>query len=248
MTRGRNKGNTNIGQVYVQPVVLICFVRLASMQTGPNRAEVLKKIEHMRDRPAIKLPTLRGKILDTNGKTIAIDKADFFVYVSYKLTRLLDQRWQELAFLQQIRRGRTKEETLELAKQWTDKEIVPEIKIDAEATFSQLNLETVKQMETLAPFGAGNPRPILFCRDVELDEPARKMGGGDRHLTVKLRQGSKTIRGVAFSAGEWCDEINAAAGPIEIAFRPVINEFRGFRKVEIHLVDWRPSKKMAPVS
>ena len=125
--------------------------------------------------------------------------------------------------------------------------MVPEIRIDAEASLGQLNLETVKQMQMLAPFGAGNPRPVLFCSDVELDEPAKRMGGGDRHLTVKLRQGDKVIRGVAFSAGDWCDDLNATDGPIEIVYRPVINEFRGFRKVEVHLVDWRVAKKLAKV-
>jgi len=134
-----------------------------------------------------------------------------------------------------------------VARQWTDKEIVPEIVIDAEAALGQLNLEVVKQMEMLAPFGCGNPRPVLFCSGIELDEPARRMGGGDRHLTVKLRQGSKVIRAVAFSAGDWCDALNETDGPIEIAYRPVINEFRGFRKVEVHLVDWRPATSMATV-
>ncbi len=51
-----------------------------------------------------------------------------------------------------------------VARQWADKEIVPEIVIDAEATLGQLNLEVIKQMEMLAPFGAGNPRPVLYCR------------------------------------------------------------------------------------
>jgi single-stranded-DNA-specific exonuclease len=134
-----------------------------------------------------------------------------------------------------------------VAKQWNDKEIVPEIVIDAEATLGQLNLEVLKQMDMLAPFGAANPRPVLYCRNVELDEPARKMGGGDRHLTVNLRQGNKVIRGVAFGAGDWCDELNATEGPIEIAYRPVVNDFRGFRKVELHLVDWRPATTLAAV-
>lgn len=134
-----------------------------------------------------------------------------------------------------------------VAKQWTDKEIVPEIRIDAEASLGQLNLESVKQMNMLGPFGAGNPRPVLYCGNVELDEPAKRMGGGDRHLTAKLRQGDKVIRAVAFSSGDWCDELNATDGPIEIVYRPVINEFRGFRKVEVHLVDWRVAKKLATV-
>ena len=134
-----------------------------------------------------------------------------------------------------------------VARQWDEKEIVPEILIDAEATLGQLNLEVVNQMQMLSPFGAGNPRPVLYCGDVELDEPARPMGSGDRHLTVKLRQGGKVVRGVAFSSGDWCQQLNAVEGRIEIAYRPVINEFRGFRKVEVHLVDWRPATSLATV-
>ncbi|TWT81917.1 Single-stranded-DNA-specific exonuclease RecJ [Planctomycetes bacterium CA13] len=128
-----------------------------------------------------------------------------------------------------------------VARQWQERQVEPEIVIDAEASLGQLNLETAKHIEMLAPFGAGNPRPILFCGGIELDEPARRMGGGDRHLSVKLKQGTKTVRGVAFGAGDWCEVLNEIKGPIEIAYRPVINEFRGFRKVEIHLVDWRIS-------
>ena len=47
------------------------------------------------------------------------------------------------------------------------------------------------------------------------------------------------IRAVAFGAADWCDELNEINSSIEIAYRPVINEFRGYRNVEIHLVDWR---------
>ncbi|MEM9586024.1 MAG: single-stranded-DNA-specific exonuclease RecJ [Planctomycetota bacterium] len=129
-----------------------------------------------------------------------------------------------------------------VARQWTDKEIVPEIRIDTEASFGQLNLHTLAQIEMMAPFGAGNPRPTMLCRNITLDEPARRMGGGDRHLTVKLRQGNKVIRGVAFGSGDWCDELNECEGPIEIAYRPVVNEFRGYRKVEVQLLDWRPAQ------
>ncbi|TWT87873.1 single-stranded-DNA-specific exonuclease RecJ [Stieleria varia] len=135
-----------------------------------------------------------------------------------------------------------------VSQQWSEREIVPEIIVDAEAPIGQLNLNVVKQIEMLEPFGAGNPRPTLFCGDVTLDEPARKMGSGDRHLTVRLSQGNKKIRAVAFGAGDWCDEINACEGPIEIVYRPVINEYRGYRSVEVHIVDWRPSKRAAAVS
>lgn len=135
-----------------------------------------------------------------------------------------------------------------VTRQCDELDLTPELRIDAEAPLIQLNLNTVSQIEMMAPFGQANRRPVLCCGNVFLDEPARKMGSGDRHLTLKLRQGSKVIRGVAFGAGESCDEINAIEGPLEIAYRPVINEFRGFRKVEVHLVDWRPAKTAASVA
>ena len=134
-----------------------------------------------------------------------------------------------------------------VAKQWTEREIVPEIVIDAEAPLGQLNLETMKHMDMLAPFGAGNPRPTLCSRGVVVEGEAKLMGKTKRHLTVQLRQGSKTIRAVAFNAESWCDELNNTTEPFEIAYRPVVNEFRGYRSVEIHLVDWRPTHKPVTV-
>lgn len=129
-----------------------------------------------------------------------------------------------------------------VAKQWSEKSIVPEIVIDAEAPLGQLNLETLKQIDMLAPFGAGNPRPVLCSRGVVVEGTANLMGKTKRHLNVQLRQGAKTIRAVAFNAETWCDELNNTTEPFEIAYRPVVNEFRGYRSVEIHLVDWRPSR------
>jgi single-stranded-DNA-specific exonuclease len=36
--------------------------------------------------------------------------------------------------------------------------------------------------------------------------------------------------------------LTAASGPLDIAFKPVINDFRGMQRVEIQLVDWRVSE------
>ena len=119
---------------------------------------------------------------------------------------------------------------------------IAEVRIDAEAPFGQLTLQTVRQIEQLAPFGAGNPRPVLFAGSVRLAEPPRRIGGGERHLAIKLRQHNVTIRGVGFGHGEWADEIAQHDGALDIAYRPVINDFRGRQTVEVHLVDWRPAK------
>jgi len=120
---------------------------------------------------------------------------------------------------------------------------IAKVFIDAEAPLCQLTMQTVKQIEQMAPFGAGNPRPILCTTAVRPAEPPRYLGNSERHLSVKLIQHQVTLRAIAFGHGEWFDDLAALEGPIDIAYRPVINDFRGRRTVEIHLVDYRPTQK-----
>ena len=93
-----------------------------------------------------------------------------------------------------------------------------------------------------------NPRPVLCASGVQVAGEPRTMGEGGRHLAVTLKQQQLSLRSVAFGQGEWADELKQQEGPLDVAFRPVINEFRGRRSVELHLVDWRPSTITANVS
>ncbi|MCE9606479.1 MAG: single-stranded-DNA-specific exonuclease RecJ [Planctomycetia bacterium] len=121
-----------------------------------------------------------------------------------------------------------------------------ELVIDAEVPLSALTLEALTQMERLAPFGQANPRPTFCAVGLTLDEPPKKIGGGGRHLALKLTQHRNSMRGVSFGNGEWAEELEQVEGPIDVAFRPVVNEFRGRRNIELQVVDWRVSTP-APV-
>lgn len=123
----------------------------------------------------------------------------------------------------------------------SDERRVAELNVDAESPFSQLTLPTVRQIEQLAPFGAGNPRPVLLAGRVTMAEPPQRMGAGQRHLTVRFVQHGVPIRGVGFGQGDSVEELAQVVGPIDVLYRPVINDFRGRQSVEVHLVDWRPA-------
>lgn len=120
-------------------------------------------------------------------------------------------------------------------------ERVAELTIDAEAPLSAFTLKVVEQIERLAPFGQCNSRPLLCTGGVTLVDPPRPIGVGGRHISLKLQQHDITLRAVAFGGADWTEELTASPGPLEVAFRPVINSFRGRRSVELHLVDWRTS-------
>lgn len=123
---------------------------------------------------------------------------------------------------------------------------IAELFIDVEAPFSAFTLPTVQQIERLAPFGQGNSRPLLCATGVSLAGPPKPLGSSGHHLAMMLTQHGVTLRAVAFGAGERADELAAVDGPLDVAFRPIINNFRGRQSVELHLVDWRPSALGTP--
>jgi single-stranded-DNA-specific exonuclease len=122
-----------------------------------------------------------------------------------------------------------------------------ELFIDVEAPLSAFTLQTVQQLERLAPFGPGNFRPLLCTTGATLAGPPKPLGNSGHHLAMQLAQHGVTLRAVAFGSGDRADELAALDGPLDIAFRPVINNFRGRQSVELHLVDWRPAGSTADV-
>ena len=127
-----------------------------------------------------------------------------------------------------------------VAEQLGGEQTEAEICFDAEAPLGQFDLNVMSQVELLAPFGMGNPRPLFCAVGVEMSEAPKPLGDSGRHLSVQLVQHGHRLRGVAFGqAEEWLPKLTALEGKIDVAFRPVINEFRGYRRIELHLVDWR---------
>ncbi len=121
----------------------------------------------------------------------------------------------------------------------SQEERVAELFVDAETPLAALTHQIVRQIESLAPFGHGNERPLLCTSAVRLAEPPRRIGSTGRHLSLRLEQHGVALRAVAFGGGDWEQDLNEASGPLAVAFKPVINNFRGRQTVEMQLADWR---------
>lgn len=115
-----------------------------------------------------------------------------------------------------------------------------ELTVDAEVRLADLTLKAVTEIDRLGPFGQGNRRPVFASSQVELVEPPRKIGGGERHLSLLVKQYGKSMRAVAFGRAEWADEMAAHRGTFAISYAPHINSFRGRESVELQLIDWQP--------
>ncbi len=117
-----------------------------------------------------------------------------------------------------------------------------ELQVDAEVRLADLTYRAVREIDKLGPFGRSNARPVFAATRVDMAEPPKRMGGGDRHLSLMVRHYGTVMRAVAFGRGDWADEIAQTNGPISISFAPGINSFRGRETVELKLIDWQPGQ------
>jgi single-stranded-DNA-specific exonuclease len=110
-------------------------------------------------------------------------------------------------------------------------------RIDSETTVRALNPTTVRELERLAPFGYGNPRPIFFLRDVRAEQ-IRQLGTDGAHLRLILRQRGQTLPAIGFGLGERAERITVATR-LDVIGQAVVAEWRGRCNLEIRLHDVR---------
>ncbi len=104
---------------------------------------------------------------------------------------------------------------------------------------SLLTLEEIDALKLMAPWGVGNPPPVLCMRDVFVE--AVIPIGGDKHLKLIGVKGGSRFDCVFF--GVSVRELGVRPGSmVDLAFEPGINDFRGMRSVQLLLRDVRPSR------
>jgi single-stranded-DNA-specific exonuclease len=119
----------------------------------------------------------------------------------------------------------------------------PRLTLDAEVPLSAITHSLLADLDKLEPYGTGNPKPKFLAAGVKV-EAARLIGSGEiqRHMDFRVRQGSTTIRCVAWGMADRMEELMSAGGDCCLAFTPKINEWQGYRKIELQVIDLKPGK------
>ncbi len=115
--------------------------------------------------------------------------------------------------------------------------LTPTIDIDCELSLTAASETTVRFIESLAPFGLGNPRPTFLSRSVSVAE-ARRVGSDGRHLKLSLFEGGALHDAIAFRMG---DRLQEAYRRIDVVYTPTIDEWRGRRRVQLTVKDFAGS-------
>lgn len=109
-------------------------------------------------------------------------------------------------------------------------ETEPSVEADTEASLKELHVDSIKELESFAPFGIGNPSPqILFPELKVLDVKLIKSA----HLKVTLSDGKATVPGLFWKL---TSHPNLNPGKIvNVVAKPSINSYNGYQDIQLVL-------------
>jgi len=128
---------------------------------------------------------------------------------------------------------------------WADARLEPDdlrprLQLDARLRFREITPALVDALAALAPFGAGNPKPLFLGRNLVVADGPRRLK--DRHLSLSLRQDGVALRGVFWRGADRAEVIESARAALDVAYTVEQNTFNGMTRIEVSLADVRPAK------
>jgi len=119
-----------------------------------------------------------------------------------------------------------------------DKDITPEILIDAEIDPAQIDFDLLDGLEKLRPFGEGNREPVFLTEKLLIDE-VRIVGNGNKHLKLKLRAQDGTPKifdAISFNGIQKFPPLSAGT-QIDAVFSLQRDDWNGNSKIQMNIVD-----------
>jgi single-stranded-DNA-specific exonuclease len=119
----------------------------------------------------------------------------------------------------------------------TPDDLRPRLLLDAHLPLHEIRGRLVEEVERLAPFGIGNPRPVFSAGPVEVVDGPRRIK--ERHLKMALRQQGRIFRAIAWRAVEREPFVVEHRAALDVAFSLSQNTFNGETYTELTVADLR---------
>jgi len=116
--------------------------------------------------------------------------------------------------------------------------LIPEIEIDAEINFSDITPKLIRILKQFEPFGPMNMTPVFLTKDVIDTGYAKKLGSGEEHLKLFVKQSrNPSIEGIGaigFGLGNKID-LTTNQKPFQVAYCIDENEWNGKVTTQLRL-------------
>ncbi len=110
----------------------------------------------------------------------------------------------------------------------TNDMLTPEISVDAEIPLTDIDFELTEQLAKLAPFGVGNPSPILLTRRVTIESCSQLKG---EHVRLKVSQGDCVRAAIAWNM--FSHPLLRKGKEVDIAYQVELNIYQGISSVQL---------------
>ena len=104
------------------------------------------------------------------------------------------------------------------------------IVVDAETTFHPIDYKLVEEISSLAPFGVGNPSPLLVTRGVTVESASLI---GESHLRLRLSDGRSSQNALAWNMQGHA--LLRRGEIVSIAYSPELNTYQGITSVQLNV-------------
>ena len=134
--------------------------------------------------------------------------------------------------------GKFKTELEEYAKKCEIDKIVPIINIDSELSLKNIDIDSVKSLKLLEPYGEANKTPIFLFKNLKINS-IRALSEG-KHLKLTLKEDNFMINAIGFNMGELSEKY-LLDDKVDIVGSLEINSFNGNDSIQIVMKDIRKS-------
>jgi len=114
--------------------------------------------------------------------------------------------------------------------------LIPELKIDAEIQFPEINFSFFNILQQMEPFGPENRKPVFISRGVR-DTGYSKLVK-EKHIRFSLRQQDTVLTGIGFNMA---DKMELLKNPVDIVYTLDENVWNGERSLQLKVLDVKSS-------
>jgi len=126
-----------------------------------------------------------------------------------------------------------------VASQITPEQLIPEVVIDAEINFNEINLAFYNILIQMEPFGPENMRPVFVTRKVYNSGFSKIVK--EQHIKFSLQQGSVTLNGIGFGIADKFSILQMNR-PVDVVYTIDLNEWNGTKSVQLKVIDLKLSE------
>ncbi len=126
----------------------------------------------------------------------------------------------------------------DVVKETIDKKLLtPEISVDLEIDFKDINSKFFRILKQFAPFGPGNMTPVFMTQNLQDTGWSKQVGEKEDHLRVVIKQGnSANFTGIGFGMGEKYNLIKDKK-PFKAVYSLDENTWNGETTIQLRLRD-----------